>query len=125
MSNCTDLDLYFQVSFNEQIMPVGLFLNILCIVGICFAFDLKKNFNRYLLAKEIADALFCLFSLISNFYRNTWISRYGTWSECIILYTSLDFIIDVLGILAPMFEIAASFDRYRFISSYLVGLKTN
>jgi hypothetical protein len=121
--NCFDILVYLESSFNEQIMPVGLFLNILSLVGICFVFDLKKNFNRYLLAKDIVNALFCLFSLLSYFYENTWISRYDTWSECIILYNSIPFMINILDILAPMFEVAASFDRYRFISSHFAFME--
>jgi hypothetical protein len=121
--NCIDILLYILISFDEQIMPIGLFLNILSIVGICFVFDLKKNFNRYLLAKDIANALFCLFSLLSYFYEYTWISRYGTWSECIILSTSKYIIIWVMSTLAPIFEVAASFDRYRFISSHFAFME--
>ncbi len=119
MSICLETDLYFANFSNYPFHSVGLLLDILSIVGICFAFDLKMNLFKYLLAKSISDALNNITSIVTDIYHIYYDLKYFSLTRlaCIIYVDVLYFLNYVAPTLSPFFEVAASFERYKMISS--------
>jgi hypothetical protein len=105
------------------ILPIGIFLNLLAILILCLTSDFKSNnLFRYILAKTISDTL----NLAANMFLALYDEpkdgfsdlMYSSYVMCTTVQALVWFVINSSIISSSLCEIAAIFNRYRFITGY-------
>ena len=106
-------DIYFE-TFSNYVTPIGVFFNILSIIGLAVSSEMKFNLFRYLIVKGISDLLFLLTTDLIFYYNG--LSLNHSYGGCRFGYSSIIYIQMASEGLSMICEVAAYFNRYRVIT---------